>query len=159
MRGVAAVLLLLLALFPIQLEGQAERDQVLSVVQELFDAMAAGDAERAGAVLLPEGQLVVHRLGEDGSVSTGIMTHADFVAALADADEAWNERLWNAEVLVQGVLASVWTPYDFHRGRTFSHCGMEVFNLLRISGEWKIVGGTYTVESTGCPSSPLGPIE
>lgn len=129
----------------------------MAAVQELFDAMATGDTARAGAILLPEGQLVVQRPRPDGSMGVGITPHRDFIASLAQANEPWIERMWDSEVRIEGSLASLWTPYDFHSGTTFSHCGVEVFTLLQTADGWKITGGTYTVEQD-CQPSPLGPV-
>jgi hypothetical protein len=52
----------------------------------------------------------------------------------------------------------VHAPYDFHIDGKFSHCGTDVFTLVRAKGEWRIVSIVYTVQRTGCAPSPLGPI-
>lgn len=138
--------------------GHPEPDQeILDVIQELFDAMAAGDADRAAATLLPEGQLVSVRPGDDGESVVAVTPHRDFLVQLAEAAERWIERIWDPEIMVHGPIAVVWTPYDFYRGGVFSHCGMDAFTLVRTRDGWRIAGGTYTVEPTGCPPSPLGP--
>lgn len=140
-------------------QAPAERDsarQVVAVIQELFDAMAAGDAERAAAVLLPEGQWVSVRPGDGGVDVVAVTPHRDFLVQLAGTTERWLERLWDPEVRVHGPIAVVWTPYDFYRDGVFSHCGMDAFTLVRVGGVWKIASATYTVEPDGCPASPLG---
>jgi len=60
-------------------------------------------------------------------------------------------------VQVRGNLAQVWTEYDFHLDGKFTHCGIDAFTLVRVNGDWKIAGTSYTVEPTGCKPSPLGP--
>jgi hypothetical protein len=65
--------------------------------------------------------------------------------------------MWDPKVLEHGSMATVWTPYDFYRGGRFSHCGINNFTLVRLDGKWKIRSIVFTVEKTGCPSSPLGP--
>ena len=68
------------------------------------------------------------------------------------------ERNWQPVVHIDGPFAAVWTPYDFHAGDEFSHCGTDVFLLARIGGAWRITGGSYTVQPEGCdPSPPGGP--
>ena len=65
--------------------------------------------------------------------------------------------MWAPVVQVQGRIASVWTPYDFHIDGRFSHCGIDTITLLRTDAGWRIAGLLYTVQRTGCAPSPLGP--
>ena len=51
----------------------------------------------------------------------------------------------------------VWAPYDFHVNGAFSHCGVDVFSLVRTAEGWRIAAVAYTVEREGCAPSPLGP--
>jgi hypothetical protein len=140
---------------PVDLAGQQEAE-VLAVVQELFDAMATGDAARAAAVLLPDGQWVAVGDG-DGVGVPGVTPLRDFLERMDAAGERWLERMWDPEVLIHDPIAVVWTPYDFYRNGVFSHCGVDAITMVRTADGWRIAGGTYTVETTGCPSSPLGP--
>jgi len=38
-----------------------------------------------------------------------------------------------------GLIATVTTPYSFYYNGNFSHCGVNSFQLVNFSGEWKIV--------------------
>ena len=67
--------------------------------------------------------------------------------------------MWNPEVKIAGSIAVVTTPYDFHRDGKFTHCGTDIFTLVKMSDGWKISGGSYTVQRTGCTPSPLGPVK
>jgi hypothetical protein len=67
------------------------------------------------------------------------------------------ERMWTPVVRVQGAIATLWTPYDFHVDGRFSHCGVDTATLLRTGGGWRIAALVYTVQRTGCAPSPLGP--
>jgi hypothetical protein len=160
MTRVALVLVAALSLLAGRPDGgtaQATEAAVLRPIQELFDAMADGDADRAAAVILADGQWVSVRPGPDGGRVVVVMPHREFLTSLAAAAEPWLERMWDPQVMVHGDIALVWTPYDFHRGGRFSHCGMEAFTLVRTGDGWRIAGATYTVEPTGCDPSPLGP--
>ncbi len=48
---------------------------------------------------------------------------------------------------------------DFHADGKFSHCGIDVFNLVRMPDGWKISGGMFTMQREGCAESPLGVVE
>ena len=67
------------------------------------------------------------------------------------------ERMWSPRVLVDGRMATLWAPYDFHRAGKFSHCGTETVMLIEQQGAWKVATLAYTVKREGCEPSPLGP--
>ena len=150
-----AVMLAGMACAALQAQPQSEEKAVVAVVQRLFDAMASRDSAAAHSVLIAEGRYFSVR--EDGAqVALGGAAHREFAERLASGKEEMRERMWNPKVLIHGRIAVVWTPYDFHRNRKFSHCGVDAFNLIKTSEGWKIAGFVYTVEPAGCPESPLG---
>ena len=63
----------------------------------------------------------------------------------------------NPEVRIHGTIATVSTPYDFHRDGKFTHCGTDVFSLVKTAEGWKIAGAMWTIQRVGCAPSPLGP--
>ncbi|HEV2131362.1 MAG TPA: nuclear transport factor 2 family protein [Longimicrobiaceae bacterium] len=130
--------------------AQSPETAVLAAVQQLFDAMAARDTAAARAVLMPGGLFFAVVTGE-GEDAIGAMPYTDFLARLAVAEQRWLERMWEPQVLIHGPLAVVWTRYDFYRGDSFSHCGVDAFNLVRTAEGWKIASAAYTVERDGCP--------
>ena len=132
---------------------EADKQAIVGVVQKLFDAMAAKDAAAAAAVLVPEARFFVPRDGEPARTFTG----KEFAEGVGTRKVAVLERFWNPEVRVRGPIATIWTPYDFWSDGKFSHCGIDAFDLIKTAEGWKISGGTYTVERTGCAPSPLGP--
>jgi hypothetical protein len=136
--------------------AQEDREAILSTVQQFFDALAESDTALGRAAVLLEGQYF--RLRESGdSLDLSRTPHTQFLRDLAAGGNDFLERMWEPTVLQHGRMAIVWTPYDFHRSGEFSHCGVDVFNLIRTYDGWKIAGIMYTVEPTGCAPSPLGP--
>jgi hypothetical protein len=67
----------------------------------------------------------------------------------------WIERMFSPTVTVEGTLASIWAPYDFHFETTFSHCGIDAVHLLRTVDGWRITSLTDTYQTTGCPTRPV----
>ena len=132
---------------------------VVSVVQRLFDAMSKRDTVAARALLLPGSQFISVRPAAGNAPAATPRRQADttFLRSLAAGRERLLERFWSPVVKVHGPLAEVWTPYDFHTDGKFSHCGIDAFTLLRTPSGWQIASIVYTVESTGCAASPLGP--
>lgn len=130
-----------------------DESDAIATVQRLFDAMAMHDAAAARELFTPGATLVSVRA--NGAVSNS--TSEQFIAHLGAAKEPWLERMWNPKVLIHGGLAVVWAEYDFHLNGKFSHCGVDSVALVKMSGVWKISGIAYTMETSRCPPSPLGP--
>ena len=135
----------------------AEREAVLNVMQAFFDTMAAKDIEGARKILQPQGRFHAMRM-RDGKPDVRAFSNEEYFADLKASKQAMRERMWNPEVRIHGLIATVWTPYDFWIDGKFSHCGIDAFDLIRTEEGWKIAGGSYTIESK-CEPSPLGPLK
>jgi hypothetical protein len=138
--------------------GGDEKAAVLAAVQAFFDTMTSKDAAGAGRVLVAEGRLFSVR-EQDGQSVVRSRVNQEYLDGLAQQKQRYVERAWDADVRIHGPIAVVWTAYDFWIDGTFSHCGVDLFNLVKTNDGWKISGGVYTVERTGCPPSPLGPLK
>jgi hypothetical protein len=134
-----------------------EEPPVIAAVQRFFDTMAACDVEGMRAVVEPEGRVFRLTSGPGDELVVSTSTFGEFLARLAPCQEKLHERMWDPQVRVHQGLATLWAPYDLWRGGTFSHCGVDAFDLVKTASGWKIAGGVYTVEPEGCAPSPLGP--
>jgi hypothetical protein len=154
------VLISWLTMAPIAGQTKQEDDKtaVLATVQAFFDTMASRDVEGARRVLIPEVRFYSTR-EQDGQTTVRASAVEDYLKTLGGRKQDNRERIWNPEVRLHGPIASVWTPYDFWVDRTFSHCGVDIFDLVKTPDGWRISGLTYTVERTGCAPSPLGPLK
>lgn len=134
---------------PAHAQSEPEEQDVLATVERLFDAMAKRDTAALRVVLTPEGRFASVVVTGD-SVVPGGRSHEAFISLVGAAPEPLIERMWDPRVFIAGPFAAVWAPYDFYRGDTFSHCGTDVFTLVRVGGEWKINGASYTVVPEPC---------
>jgi hypothetical protein len=126
-----------------------EEAAVLAVVQQFFDSMTARDEVAAAETLIIEGQFMSAREGANGP-ATRATPLATYVEGLTLGTSRQEERMWDPVVMVRGGIAMVWTPYDFHTNDQLTHCGIDVFSLLKTRDGWRIAGVTYTVEPDGC---------
>ena len=94
----------------------------------------------------------------DGKPVVRAFSNEEYFADLKASKQAMRERIWNPEVRIHGLIATVWAPYDFWIDGKFSHCGIDAFDLIKTEEGWKIAGGSYTIESK-CEPSPLGPLK
>jgi hypothetical protein len=137
--------------------SNADRDDVLKVVQAFFDTMTAADVDGARKILQPQGRFHAMRM-RDGKPDVRAFANEEYFADLQASKQKMRERIWNPEVRVSGAIATLWAPYDFWIDGKFSHCGVDAFDLIKTEDGWKIAGGVYTVE-TKCAPSPLGPLK
>ncbi|EIL97431.1 hypothetical protein RHOFW104T7_10295 [Rhodanobacter thiooxydans] len=129
--------------------------EALGAVDAFFAAMAKHDVDASRRLILPGASFVV--VLPDGRVK--VEPDSGYRDMLGKHKEAFRERIWDAQVTVQGNLAQVWAPYDFHLDGKLSHCGIDSFSLVRGTDGWRIAGVSYTVQKTGCAPSPLGELK
>ena len=122
----------------------AQKDQVLAAGEALFAAMASKDTAALGRLVHPEARFYATEEKGD-SVVVRVRDREHFLNAMAAAKQDLLERMWNAEVRISGRLATIWTPYDFHLDKQWSHCGIDSFQMLRTSAGWQVLTIAYTV--------------
>jgi hypothetical protein len=70
----------------------------------------------------------------------------------------FTERGFGATARVQDRVAQVWVPYDLYVGKTWSHCGVDAFTLVKTDGRWRVASLIYTIEQPpACQKHPAGP--
>ena len=126
------------------------RDSVVATLQRAFDAMRARDTVRLREVF--DSTALLFGVPDDVARPRRPRTVAQFLrdVAATPADKAFDERMFDPEVRIEGPLAQLWTYYTFREGRTFSHCGFDAVTMARASGGWRIVHWIWTVRRTGC---------
>ncbi len=126
------------------------RRQVVEVVQRVMAAMATKDTARLLSAFAPGASLWGMRM-KDSAPELQELKAEEFAAFVArDTRGKWDEQLGEAEVRIDGSMATVWVPYTFYLAGKFSHCGIDAFQLLRLPEGWKIVSLADTYRKEGC---------
>jgi len=132
-------------------EGEGEEAAVMAVVDAMFDAMRAGDSAAMRAVLHPSATGASASLREGVPTLTREESLDGFVQAVGTPrEEVWDERIWDAEVRVDGNLATAWMQYAFYLDDQFSHCGVDAFQLFKGEDGWKVFHIADTRRREGC---------
>ncbi len=134
---------------PVAAQSTPDSREVVAVVRATFDAMREKDGDKLRGLFHPEARLFSTGLRE-GALSIAVTTLNDFVESVTTSQDFLDERFQDPEVRIEQDLASVWTPYTFHRGEVFSHCGIDAIHLIRDESGWRIVGLAYTRTRDGC---------
>jgi hypothetical protein len=53
-------------------------------------------------------------------------------------------------IQIDGAMANAWTSYEFWVNGSFSHCGVNSFQLFKDEGAWKIIYLIDTRRKEGC---------
>ena len=129
----------------------AEEEAVKKVVNSLFTAMRTSDTTLLKTIFSHD--MVLQSIGQKADGSTVLQTDkaAGFIKAVgAPHKEVYDERIVITDVKIDGPLASVWTPYKFYVGARFSHCGVNVFTLMKTAKGWKIIYIVDTRRKNNC---------
>ena len=74
------------------------------------------------------------------------------------SDRTFTERGFDPEVMLSGPVAMVWLPYDFYLDGAWSHCGVDIFTMLKAPEGWRIATLAWSIEQPpACRKHPDGP--
>lgn len=151
LKSFLITLLLLIAAPATAQDGTAaERQAVLAGVERLFAAMLARDGAAIAGITDPAGVVTAITMDGAGGSVVATASWAEFAQRLPQAPGPIRERMFDPEVRIRGDLALVWSRYDLWLGDTFSHCGTDLFELIRRDGRWLLLHASFTRERTGC---------
>ena len=131
---------------------QTATDSVKQTVNTLFDAMRKGDSTLLRSTFAKNMILQSVSDGKDGKAILSTESGGDFAKAIGTPHaQVYDERIVFDAVKVDGSLANVWAPYKFYLGDKFSHCGVDVFQLMKTPDGWKIIYVVDTRRKGNCP--------
>lgn len=116
-------------------KAQSAGDSVKAVINKMFTAMLQSDTAMLKECFADSA--ILQTITKNGSVRTE--KTGNFIQQVGKLEKnAADERISFSAIHIDGSLAAVWTPYQFYYNNTFSHCGVNSFQLVRINGSWKI---------------------
>lgn len=89
----------------------------------------------------------------DGRNEVQTESFAQFLKAIVRIPDsvAFREVIRGFDIRVDGPMAHAWTPYEFWLNDTFSHCGVNSFQLIEQKDGWKIIYLIDTRRKEDCP--------
>lgn len=128
-----------------------EEEGIKATINLLFDGMRNADTTTIAKAFAPTAimQSIAKNKAEKYSVRNESV--ANFIKSIAAPHrEKYDERIEFTKILIDQNLASVWTNYQFYVGNTFSHCGVNSFQLLKTDEGWKIIYLIDTRRKNNC---------
>jgi hypothetical protein len=127
-----------------------EEAAVLAAMDRYMHAISANDLQQMAAMQTPDGMTYRARATKGAGMEIAGQPNSYWVDPARNDGRAVRERYWSPTVLVRGSIAVVWAPYEFWVDGKTSHCGVDVFDFLKIQGEWRVSNSMWTVEPDAC---------
>ena len=126
----------------------------IAVADSALAAITRGDAIALTDLMVPEA-VMFPTSTRDGVTTYRVRTReGQRTASISGVVE----RGFQPQALVSGGIAMVWMPYDLYRNGAWSHCGADVFTLVKSDGRWRIASMAWSAEQPPvCDKHPAGP--
>ncbi len=147
------VALLLLSAGALQARAKPDREYgaAMAAVDAFFAAINGNDGNALARLYTPEATIVARRKQPDGNWIVRTRTGASDVENARKETRRFTETYWKPTLTIHQGIAVFWAPYSFDIDGKRSHCGVDVVNLVKVDGVWRISAVGYTVEPDGCP--------
>ncbi len=140
------LIIILFIIATLNCPAQDAKKEVLKVVNDFFHTMETKDSVAFNNLFLKNAYAYSVRQQNDSALVRSSILKA------STSKNTWKEQLREEEITIHinNNVAAVWAPYDFWINEEPSHCGYEVFTLLKKDSGWKIASLTYSVEQGIC---------
>jgi hypothetical protein len=150
-----AIQFLFMFLISILATSQSKEDKlaIQALIDRLFLGMSQGDSALVHSAFADA--VTMATIAKDNS-GKPIIRHESSIEGFLKAvgtphTETWNEPIWDLKINIDGNFAQAWASYAFYRGKKFSHCGVDAFELFKgVDGKWKIFHLADTRQTEGC---------
>ena len=130
-----------------QLEIERE---IISVIDKFTEAINNKNPDIVSDILDTELDKIKFYVKNDSSYHEKSNSSLDF---LKISENKFFEKYWDPIITTDGNIASVWAPYEFYLDDVFSHCGTNLFFLVKENEKWKILHYGYTIDKINCENS------
>ena len=120
---------------------------ILTVVDRFMHAISANDAALLSELRLEGGFTIVERPSESGGT---VVTRRVFKPE-GGRRGAYRERYWDPDgPRARQPCGGLDAGPEFSIDGQTSHCGIDVFDMLKERGAWRIANAMWTVEPAAC---------
>ncbi|MBT8320802.1 MAG: nuclear transport factor 2 family protein [Eudoraea sp.] len=132
---------------------QNSEKEVQQTIERFFEGFHNQDSTVMRSVLASNP--ILQTIGRDAEGKTQVRevpfdALLEAIVSIPDS-VAFEERINSYKIRIDGPMANAWTPYEFWRNNTFSHCGVNSFQLYHDGSSWKILYLIDTRRKEDCP--------
>ncbi len=148
-------LFILFCSVPMHAQG-SEEVNVKKTIDEFFEGFHRKDSVAVRKTVT--GTIELHTIGKnkEGNESISSVPFGNFLQAIVKIPDSvqFRELLLSYNIQVDGSMAHAWTPYEFWLNDSFSHCGVNSFQLFKEGETWKILSIMDTRRKENCYPMP-----
>ena len=150
MKKLSLLLLLLTIGFNAHSQDSEIKDeqQIINVINQFFESLETKDSLLMRKTTMDEAQ-IWRRYSDENPVRVDVRYSKDDLPNMHSLPDV-KEIAQNFDINVYNGIATAWVLYEFWVEDKFSHCGVDVFTLFEMDGNWKIMSAAYTVEKASC---------
>lgn len=123
-----------------------EVEAVLKAVDAFMETLTSNDIELRSSLQTSDGMTYVSVKHPDGTWRIVGRPNSVFLNPPGENAPKTVEKYWDPVVLVRGPLAMVWNPFEFWVDDKTSHCGINLMQLVKMDGNWKLANTMWTHE-------------
>ena len=142
------ILFLAVILMNMTVSAQSENNSNTpkELVEDFFEAFHAQDTVKLKTFALEGIKMQSVSKDAEGNTKLSSDDYSSFLKSIASIPDnaTFEEKLHDFKIEENGLLATVTTPYSFYFNENLSHCGVNVFQLVKFDDEWKI---TYLIDT------------
>ncbi len=144
--------LLSLYLFTVTYAQDNDEVQVKNTIDTFFEGFHRKDSLAVRKTVTESVQLQTIGVDKEGQERLATVPFDNFLQAIVKIPDSvqFQEILISYKIQVDGSMAHAWTPYEFWRNETFSHCGVNSFQLFKEGETWKILSILDTRRKEDC---------
>ncbi|MCK0192878.1 nuclear transport factor 2 family protein [Arenibacter sp. F20364] len=125
---------------------------VKNTIDSFFEAFHKQDSTALKETVSKD--IVIQTIGKNGDgrevVKTDNFSHFLKSIVSIPSTTKFEEKLLSYSIQIDGAMANAWTSYEFWVNGSFSHCGVNSFQLFNDQGVWKIIYLIDTRRKEGC---------
>lgn len=147
-------ILFLFVLLALHINAQdQDKEAVQMTVEAFFDGFHKQDTSLINKTISKD--VILQTIGKNREGNTRMRTEKfeDLIQSILSIPDtiAFQEKLLSFNIQVDGAMANAWTPYEFWINNSFSHCGVNSFQLFKDDeAGWRIVYLIDTRRREGC---------
>ena len=131
-----------------------QRAAIIAVADSALAAITRGDVVALTDLMVPEATMFPTTTREGVTSYRARTREAQRSGSLAGVVE----RGFSPTAMVNGGVGIVWMPYDLYLNGAWSHCGVDVFSMVKSNGAWRIASLAWSAEQPPvCAKHPSGP--
>lgn len=124
------------------LAQNTDQQAITATINQLFEGMRNTDSTLVRAVFAPNARMQTVMLNKEAKPVIRTEENINgFVKTIGTPHkDVYDERIGQLDIKIDGgMLAQVWTTYEFWIGEKFSHCGVDIFTMAKTDLGWKII--------------------